>query len=298
MIRDTHSRPQRPLPPGACDCHMHVFGTLERYPCAPRRSYTPREARLDQWESMARQIGLERQVLVQASPYGADNSCMLDAMVVAGARCRGVAVINEQTTDAELQRMNALGVRGVRVNAATFGDTDPAPIKAQLRNTAARVAGYGWHVQVFVELPVIEALAGDLAQLPTPIVIDHMGLARAELGTSQPGFSTLLRLLDNGRTWVKVSGSYRVSHAAPDYADAVPLARALIDANPERMVWGTDWPHTGEHGGAVHGEAPLTDYRPLDAGHLTNLLIESCGSDERLRQVLVDNPTKLYDFSS
>jgi predicted TIM-barrel fold metal-dependent hydrolase len=243
---------------------------------------------------MAAQIGLDRQVLVQASPYGADNSCMLDGLIEAGARSRGVAVIDETTTDEMLTKLHAHGVRGVRVNAATFGDKDPSKIVKQLSWTAARVAPLGWHVQIFADLAVIDALAADLQKLPTDLVIDHMGLPKAERGVAQPGFSTIFDLLANGRTWVKVSGTYRIS-SQPDYADAVPIARALIAAAPDRVVWGTDWPHTGEHKGATH-EAPLTDYRPLDAGHLTNLLIESCADDAQLKRVLVDNPTKLYDF--
>jgi predicted TIM-barrel fold metal-dependent hydrolase len=299
MIRDKHSAPSLPLPPGSTDCHMHVFGSLEDYPCAPNRSYTPQVARLDQWESMAQQIGLTRQVLVQASAYGADNRCMLDAMRQAGARCRGVAVIDDEVSDGELEEMHRIGVRGVRVNAATFGNDDASRILDQIRDTAARIAPLGWHIQIFSRLSVIDALEAELARMPVPLVIDHMGLARGELGVSQPGFASLLRLVGSGKSWVKISGAYRVSSQAPDYADAAPIARALIDANPERIIWGTDWPHTGEHKGAVHhGEPPLIEYRPLDNGKLADLLIGWCGNEAMLKRVLVDNPAALYGFSA
>jgi predicted TIM-barrel fold metal-dependent hydrolase len=297
MIRDLHSAPSVPLPLGSTDCHMHVFGPLEDYPCAPNRSYTPRIATLAQWEAMAAQIGLTRQVLVQASAYGADNRCMLDAMRQAGARCRGVAVIDEATRDGELADMHALGVRGVRVNAATFGNDDASRILDQIRRTAARIAPLGWHIQIFTRLAVIDALATELARMPVPLVVDHMGLARAELGVTQPGFASLLRLVREGKSWVKISGAYRVSSRAPDYADAAPIARALIDANHERILWGSDWPHTGEHKGAAHdGEPPLIDYRPLDNGKLADLLIDWCDSDAMLKRVLVENPATLYGF--
>jgi predicted TIM-barrel fold metal-dependent hydrolase len=297
MIRDTHTKPSRALPAGSTDCHMHVFGPLGKYPCAPRRSYTPREARLDQWESMARHVGLERQVLVQASAYGTDNSCMLDAMEAAGGRCRGVAVIDAATSTQELEAMHRQGVRGVRVNAATFGENDSSAILDHVKWAAERVAPLGWHVQIFTRLGVIDALADQLKQLPAPLVIDHMGLARAELGVTQPGFARLLGLLKSGRCWVKISGAYRVSSVAPDFPDAAPLAQALLDANSERIVWGSDWPHTGEHKGEAHdGAPPVIDYRPLDNGVLVNLLIDWCRDESTLRRVLVDNPAELYGF--
>ena len=296
MIRDQHSAPSVALPEGSVDCHMHVFGDLEQYPCAPHRSYTPKVARLSQWEKMAKEIGLTRQVFVQASAYGTDNRCMLDAMVEAGARCRGVAVIDQKTSATELQEMHRLGVRGVRVNAATFGYSDPRLIQEQIAATAAQIASLGWHVQIFTQLAVIEALSDTLMNLPVPIVIDHMGLAKAELGVNQKGFSRLLHLVGSGKGWVKISGAYRVSTQAPDYADVETIARALLDANPDQVVWGTDWPHTGEHKGAVHGQAPMIEYRPLDDGRLANLLIGWCQNQTLLKRVLVENPAKLYQF--
>jgi predicted TIM-barrel fold metal-dependent hydrolase len=296
MLDQTHSTPATPIPEGACDCHMHVFGAPDRYPPAARRSYDPREASLAQWEAMAAAVGLQRQVFVQASCYGADNSCMLDAMRQAGARCRGVAVIDAATTPADLRGMHALGVRGVRINAATFGVQDPHAVAQAFDAAAAQVAPLGWHVQIFAGLPVIAALAGHFAAAPVPVVIDHMGLARAERGVDQPGFAALLALLRGGNAWIKLSGAMRVSDAAPDYADAAPIARALIAAAPGRAVWATDWPHTGGHSTGADGQPPLIDFLPFDDGHLLDIFAGWCADAAEFRKILVDNPARLYGF--
>jgi predicted TIM-barrel fold metal-dependent hydrolase len=274
---------------------MHVFGALDRYPPAAIRSYTPLPASLDEYLAMAATIGLQRNVFVQASAYGTDNSCMLDAMRSRGQLCRGIAVIDDATDEAELAVMHRLGVRGVRVNAATFGVSDPAAIADQLNRTIARVAKFGWHVQLFAKLEVLHNLRPTLAASPVPIVIDHMGLPRAPLGLEQPGFATVLDLLRHGPCWVKVSGSYRVSSSGTDFSDSTPFARALIEANPDRVVWGSDWPHTGEHKQSGGASAPTIAYRPLDDGKLLDLLTEAADG-ETLRRILVDNPARLYDF--
>jgi predicted TIM-barrel fold metal-dependent hydrolase len=274
------------------------MGSLEDYPPSPRRSYTPRIATLADWEVMASQTGLERQVLVQASAYGVDNRCMLDALRTGGLqRCRGVAVIDHTVSDTELKEMQRLGVRGVRLNAATFGVQDPKAIGAELEATIARVAPLGWHVQIFASLSVLDILAPLLMASSVPIVVDHMGMPDAALGVDQPGFASVLALLKAGHGWVKLSGCYRVSRAAPDYPDAGPIVRALIDANPKRVVWGTDWPHTGAHGSsAKSGEIPMIEYRPLNDGHLLGLFAGWCGEIATFRRAMVDNPAELYSF--
>ena len=293
-----HTRPAAAIPAGAVDCHMHVMGDVAAYPPSPRRSYTPRPASLADWDAMARTAGLARHILVQASAYGADNRCLLDALKARGpARARGVAMIDETVNDLALQDMHAAGVRGVRVNAATFSVEDPKAVAAQLEDTFRRVAPLGWHVQLFAALPVIENLTPLLQSAPVPIVLDHMGLAKAASGPRQPGFEALVGLLRSGRGWVKLSGCYRISERAPDYPDVAPIVHALIDANPERVIWGTDWPHTGAHGSSVKtGEAPVIAYRPLDDGHLLSLFADWCGDAGTLRRILVDNPGALYGF--
>jgi predicted TIM-barrel fold metal-dependent hydrolase len=297
MPNQNHSKPIIAIPAGAVDCHMHVFGVLEEYPCSPRRSYTPRPASLEDWGAMATKIGLQRQVLVQASPYGVDNRCMLVALQKGGTkRCRGVAVIDDTVDDDALKKMHTLGVRGVRVNAATFGVEDPQQVINELDRTIERVAPLGWHVQIFASLDVIDHLMPYLLSAKVPIVIDHMGMPKAKLGIDQPGFGSLIKLLKTGHGWVKLSGCYRVSDATPDYADAAPIVEALISANPRRAVWGTDWPHTGAHSQSKTKEIPLIEYRPLDDGHLLNIFSTWCGDKNTLQHILVDNPAELYDF--
>ena len=293
-MSDQHSKPGIVVPAGACDCHMHVFGPLDRYPGAPQRSYTPREASLAQYYAMADVLGLQRTVFVQASAYGADNSCLLDTLAAAGRSARGVAVIDDATRDEELATLHAAGVRGVRVNAETFGVRSPEEVGRMVSATAERVRPLGWHLQLFAALPTIAALHSALAALPVPLVIDHMGMARGSLGPDQPHFATLLDLVRRG-TWVKVSGAYRVSTDEPDFPDAAPIARALIAANADRVVWGTDWPHTGKHAGAKLEAAPMIEYRRLDDGRLLDLLGGWADADTRTK-ILVTNPAALYGF--
>ncbi len=274
---------------------MHVFGALDRYPPAARRSYTPLPASLDEYLAMTEATGLRRNVFVQASAYGTDNRCMLDAMRSRGALCRGVAVIDDATTDAELAEMQHLGVRGVRVNAATFGVTDPGAVADEIDRTIARVAPLGWHVQVFSTLDMLHALHDRLAAATVPIVIDHMGMPRAGRGLDQPGFASVLHLLTLGHCWVKLSGAYRVSGAATGFSDAMPFAAALIQANPDHVVWGSDWPHTGAHQQSHGTEPPTIAYRELDDGALLDLLADAT-DPATFARILVDNPARLYGF--
>jgi predicted TIM-barrel fold metal-dependent hydrolase len=297
MYRAEHSTPSFAVPEGACDCHMHIFGAREIYPYAARRTYTPLPAPLADYLKMARTIGLVRTILVQPSAYGVDNSCLLDVLRQLGPAARGVVGIDAATTEAELDAMNGLGVRGVRLNMASSGRRDVREIATLVERTAGRIAPLGWHLQLFTDLAVIDALAGVLKQAAVPIVIDHMGLAQCTPGTRQASFATLIGLMSGGRCWVKLSGAYRISSDEPDFPDAEPIARALIAANPQRVVWGTDWPHTGRHGHAQESEPPPIEYRPLDDGRLIDLLAQWTDSDAAsLRRILVGNPAELYAF--
>jgi len=239
---------------------------------------------------------LERVVIVQPSVYGTDNSCTLDALRRLGGRGRGVAVIDPGIADSELQAMHRAGIRGVRLNFATSGVRDPAAARRLLVAAAARVAPLGWHVQTYTSLAVIEALAGELAALPLPLVVDHFGGARAEEGPSHSGFGTLLALLRAGRAYVKLSAPYRVSRRG-DHADVAPLARALIAANAENCLWGSDWPHPG--GGEGKGAARRDGIEPfwsVDDGRVLNLLADWAPDAGIRRRLLVDNPARLYGF--
>jgi len=289
------SSPDFSVPAGATDCHMHVFGPLDRYPGAVSRSYTPREASLDDYRKIARPLGLQRVVFVQASAYGSDNRCLVDTLKECGPSGRGIAVIDSETGDEELTELASAGVRGVRVNAETFGVRSPIEVGRLLEETVTRIQPLGWHVQLFAALSTVAELTSMLSDLPVPVVVDHMGMANGELGVKQPGFDRLLDFVAGGG-WAKVSGAYRVSSREPDFPDAGPIARALIEAGPDRIVWGSDWPHTGKHANSKLKEPPTIDYRPLDDGHLLNLLNEWVVDEPLLERILVGNPAALYDF--
>ena len=290
------TRPRFPVVAGACDCHMHVFGPAALYPPAAARVYTPLPAPLSAWRDVAGRLGLSRVVFVQPSAYGTDNRAMLDALRDMGADGRGVAVIADATDRAALEAMAQAGVRGIRLNMKTHGEDDTRALRQRFARAAERIGPLGWHIQIFADLPMIAAIADMIRTSPVPVVLDHMGGARGAHGLGQDGFGTLLELVGAGRCWVKLSGAYRVSDREPDFADATPIARALVQANPERMVWGTDWPHIGSHAATPHQDAPPVIYRDLDTGALLNLLAEAAGDEATLARILVGNPARLYGF--
>ena len=281
------------VPPGACDCHMHVFGTPEQFPPAPVRAYNPTEATLPQYRAVWQPLGLQRIVLVQPSAYGTDNGCMQAALLELPALTRGIAVIDAATSDVELDALDAAGVRGIRLNLVSNGQPDPVAATAQLRAAADRVGPRGWHVQIFALPDLIAALAPAIRTLPVPVVIDHMGAVNASLGPTPPGLDTLLRLLEAGHCWVKVSGINRISRQPRGFRDGLPIMRALISANPDRVVWGSDWPHIGPHD---VGAPKTVVYMPHDNADLLRILGEATRSTDDIRRVLVENPARLYGF--
>jgi predicted TIM-barrel fold metal-dependent hydrolase len=295
VLGASHTRPNFDVPAGACDCHTHVFGSQDKYPLSPRRLYRPGLATLDHLLDLQRALHLQRVVIVQPSCYGTDNSCTLDAVRELGGRGRAVAVIDRNTSDKELRDMHAGGVRGVRVNLQTEGLHDPAEAGRMLHDAAAGVAPLGWHVQTYTNLAVIAALHNAIMSLPTHLVIDHFGLVKAAEGPQQPGFERLLDLLRSGKVYIKVSAAHRMSNA-PDYADAAAIARALIDANPDRVVWGSDWPHPGVKHGAERNPDVIEPFRAEDDGRALNRLAGWTKTATELRKILVDNPARLYGF--
>jgi predicted TIM-barrel fold metal-dependent hydrolase len=293
LLGVTHSAIDFPVPPGACDCHTHVFGPNILFPHHPERKYTPGEASAVEMIALHRALGIERVVVVHPSPYGADNRATLAGMRSYGKGARGVAVIDAQTTDEQLQVMHTAGIRGVRVNLETGGVHDPAAASTALKEAAARVAPLGWHVQTYTNLALITELREVLAALPVPVVIDHFGRAQASLGTTQPGFAELLALVQSGQAYVKLSAPHRLG-ATPDDEATTAIARALIAANPDRMLWGTDWPHPG--GARTEGAAAIEPFNPIDDGAALNRLARWAQTPELIRKILVDNPARLYDF--
>jgi predicted TIM-barrel fold metal-dependent hydrolase len=287
------------VPRGACDCHVHIFDPA-RFPYVAKRVYTPPEASIEQLLELQKTLRLDRVVIVQPSVYGADNACTIDAVRKLGVRARGVVVIDKDTSAGQIDEMAAAGARGIRLNLNTTpsGEVDADDSKRTLDRAAEQIRGRGWHIQFYTRLPIIAALKSHIEQLPFPVVFDHFGAARAADGASQHGFDALLDLVRSGRAYVKISGAYRTSSKAPDFPDALPLAQALIAANPDRIVWGTDWPHPD----SAYGRGkPLTDIAPpfpIDNGLLFNQL-PLWATDAAIRnKILVDNTARLYDWGT
>ena len=295
---DTASQPATAVnfsvPPGACDCHTHVFGDPNRFPFAAARTYTPESASVDEMRRLHRALHTTRVVIVQPSVYGTDNRCTLDAIKRLGSNARGIAVIDEQTTSAALEELDRGGIRGIRINLATVGQTDPDLGKRRFDAAVARIGARKWHIQMYTQLSVISAMAQQIAASPVPVVFDHFGGAQAAAsGVSQAGFDVLLDLVRKGRAYVKVSAPYRGSTNGPDFADMAPLAKALIAANARRILWGTDWPHPDTTPGRpAHEISPL---RQIDDGRVFNQFA-TWASDAERRTILVDNPQALYGF--
>ena len=282
------------VPRGACDCHTHIHGDPGKFPFFPGRVYTPEMALPEEMAALHQALRMQRVVIVTPSVYGTDNSATLYGMKARGADARGVAVIDDKTPESELDAMARAGVRGIRLNLATGGAADPAAGRSRFERALERVKSRNWHVQLYTNLATISAIRDLVAGSPVPVVFDHFGGARAELGPRQPGFAELLDLVRSSRAYVKISGAYRSSNLAPDYADVVPLARALIAANPERIVWGTDWPHPNSASGRKATE--LTPLFQIDDGRLLNQLPVWAPDAATRRKILVDNPAHLYGF--
>ena len=287
-IPPPHPDPHPPTafrpPPGACDAHCHVFGPADRFPFAAGRSYTPPDAGVEDLARLHARLGLDRAVIVQASCHGTDNAALLDALRRGAGRYAGVAMIDEATTDDELDELHAAGVRGTRMNfVAHLGG---APTASAVERIVARAAERDWHVVLHLDAADLARYAPLLALLPCPYVIDHMGRIDATAGLDQEPFRALLALLHRGdRCWVKLSGAERLTAAGPPpYDDVVPFAQALIAAAPDRVLWGTDWPH------------PNVRHMP-DDGDLVDLLAAFAPDEDVRHRILVDNPARLYDFA-
>jgi 2-pyrone-4,6-dicarboxylate lactonase len=282
--------PTRPpafaFPAGATDCHAHVFGPAAQFRVLPNTHYIPPDCLLTDYTRMLGTLGCSRGVLVQPSVYGTDNTAMLEALEasrsVGEVELRGIAVITADVSDRELERLHGAGVRGVRINAASgtrgLGLAD-AP------RLAARIKPLGWHLQFYADFRVMEGLEDALAALEIDIVIDHFGRIRTAEGLNAPAFQSVLRLLRQDNCWAKLMGPYFVSDALPAYADLTAFARAMVDIAPDRVLWGTDWPHPGAR-----------EKMPND-GDLADLLTDWVPDQAQRRRLLVDNPARRYGFT-
>ncbi|MGH3322629.1 MAG: amidohydrolase family protein [Streptosporangiaceae bacterium] len=268
------------VPDGACDTHAHVVSADAAYPLVPGRSYTPPPAPERAYLEMLDGTGMSRGVLIQVSVYGTDNRYMLEVLSRHPDRLRGVAVVDADVDEETLARMDALGVRGVRLNVLFGGGVGLDAMEP----LAAKVSDLGWHLQLLLDARELPALAPRIARLPVPVVIDHMGHFPAELGAGHPGFKALLSLVREHDAWVKISGAYRIDPSDPQYPSARRLALELLGAAPRRVLYGSDWPHVA---------AP---YAMPNTGRMRNLVGEWVTDATLLHQVLVDNPERLYGF--
>jgi len=275
-------RPAFALPPGSCDTHVHVWGPFDRFPVAAGAPYTPPERNKDDLAALHARLGVERCVIVQTTVYKADNRAMLDAIAAAPATRRGVALVDASFGDREYQALHDGGVRGVRFGFVKH--LGGIPDLDLVRRTAERIAAMGWHLVLHLDAANIAEFEGLFRAFRLPVVIDHMGRVPAAEGLEQAPFRTLLGLLEAPNFWVKVSGAERISAAGPPFADALPFARALIAAAPDRTLWGTDWPH------------PNVRWMPDEAAQVD--LLPQMAEAAALRRVLVENPARLYGFAA
>ena len=282
------SKPRFILPPGTVDAHCHVFGPGSKFPFAPGRKYTPCDAGKEQLFALREHLGVSRNVIVQATCHGADNSAMVDAVQASDGRARGIATVRPDVTDGELRQLDDAGVRGVRFNFLKRL-VNAAP-QDELAAIAEKIAPLGWHVVIYFEGADLEELEGFFASLPTPLVVDHMGRPDVTKPVGGPEFSRFLRFVESNDVWVKVSCPERLSVTGPSalhgerqaYADVVPFGRLVIEQFPDRVLWGTDWPHPN-----------LTNHMP-DDGLLVDYIPQVAVTAQQQRKLLVANPMKLY----
>ena len=292
------SQPSTPVnfavPEGSCDCHVHTFDP-QHFPYSPSRPYTPEPVSVEELRSLHQALHMSRVIVVQTTVYGTDNAGVLDAMKQLGSRARGVAVINEKTPNSALDDMDRAGIRGIRLNLETAGETDPEIGRKRFQAAVERIKGRKWHIQIYARLTVIEGIADLVASAPMPVVFDHFGGMQAALGGDQPGLSSLMRLIRTGKAYVKISAPYRSSIEAPDYPDVAPLARVLVASNPERILWGSDWPHPGL---PVQGRSnsEITPFFQIDDGRVLNFLPQWVPDATERKTILVENPARLYGF--
>lgn len=268
------------IPVGAVDTHAHVLGLPPRYPLEAGRSYTAPEATPASYLAMLQATGMTHGVLVQPSVHGTDNRLAEETISANREKLRGVAVISPGITDRALIRLDEAGFRGCRLNIMFGGGIGLEAIDT----LAKKIKSFGWHMQFLMDVRKIGEVAKQLSALPVPWVIDHMGYVPASEGVKNPGFQTLLSMLKDGNGWVKLSGAFRVSSEGAPYRDTIPFARALVEARPDRMVWGSDWPHV-----AIKPPMPKI-------GALLDLFAEWVPDEAQRKQIFVDNPHKLYGF--
>ncbi len=293
------SQPSTPVsfdvPPHACDCHTHYYGNQKDYPVSPKHIYIPEALEPGEMPSLHRALHMERVVIVTPSVYGPNNNGATILGMKVHGNARGIAVVDDSTPENEFDSMYRQGFRGARIISGVSGPKDPASARPIFQNAAARFKKHNWHIQMYTNLAVISGLKDLVKTSPVPVVFDHFGGLEADQGLNQPGFSDLVDLVRSGSAHVKISAPYRSSTKAPDYPDVAPFARALIEANPDRILWGTDWPHPAAPAPGAKPSDLMPTYR-VDDGLLLNQLPKWAPDPAVRKKILVDNPTRLYGF--
>ena len=283
-VADTRA-PKIPTPVGGCDTHFHIFGPAAKFPFAEKRAYTPPDAPLEKLLKMLDALGMSYGVAVQAHPYATDNSVVLDALKREPKRLRGTAIVLPDTTRAEIKGMADLGVKSLRFHHVPHGVGFSPLGMTSFEKLSPIMADLGLNAQFMMDANELDKVMHYFKDWKLPVVLDHMGNIDAKLGVGQPGVQAMCKHLAEGRIWVKVSGAYRISEQYPDYDDAQAIHEALVSANPEQIIWGTDWPH------------PRLDKDMPEDGHLLDLFNEWTPNEKLRRKILVDNPAKLYGFN-
>lgn len=275
--------PKAEVPAGACDCHHHIYDPV-------RFAYQPSDVRnqppstVDCYRMLQRKLGTSRNVIIQPSAYGTDNRCTLDALRQMGKdRARAVVVVDESVSDGELRAMDEMGVRGLRFNINCGGSDDLEVI----RRLAGRIAPLGWSICFWMSPELTVSMEGFLRELPCPVVFDHRGHIPAKDGIGHPAVSVICRMLEDNKAWVKLSGLY-IDTEREDYEDTIVVGKGYVEANPDQVIWGTDWPHPS----CYSGRKPM----PNDADMLDALMVQA-GTEENFRKILVDNPARLFGFA-
>jgi len=284
------------VPPHACDCHTHSYGDPQKFPLSPQHVNTPEGTVPEEMSALHGALHIERVVIVTPSAYGTDNSSTIFGMKARGATARGIAVVNDKTTDGEFDSLTDAGFRGARIISGVSGPNNPASVRPLYQWAVNRFKARNWMIELYTNLAVISAIKDLVHASPVPTVFDHFGGLQPELGLEQPGFKDLLELLRAGNAYMKISAAYRSSTKAPDYPDMRPYAKTLIEANPERILWGSDWPHPDST--PYPGRKP-SDIMPLykvDDGVLLNQLAVWAPDPAIRKKILVDNPAHLYGF--
>ena len=282
------------IPSGACDCHVHVIGPYLKYPMTADRVYTPPECGLAELRKHLQELELSRVVLIQPSFYGSDNTFQLLCAQEMGDSARVVIVIDEKTSDQELANMVAMGARGIRMNLSTSGIFDVHLVRKQFIEVAQRIKDFDLHIQIYASAKVLTAIADTIHTLPVCVVLDHFASIKADGFQEQAELPVILDLVKSGQVYIKLSGVYRISSASPNYAEVKDLARLYIETNPDRILWGSDWPHTNTLPGIPATQ--VTPYRIVDDMGILHLLSDWIPDPQNQAKVLVSNPERLYRF--